>query len=255
MPRLDQVLADRGLVASRSRGRDAILRGHVFVDGKAIASPAFDVGAGAEIVIDDPAAGYVSRAALKLIHALDHFGYDPAGRVVLDIGASTGGFSQVLIERGAARVIAVDVGHGQMAPALAADPRVQRIDGRNARDLTEADTGGPVGAITSDVSFISQRLVLSPALALAEAGAFGVILVKPQFEVGRGGVGKGGIVRDADAAAKSADGVAAWLAGQPGWRVDGLVPSPILGGDGNREFLIGCRRTGPAHSTDAAKKG
>ena len=254
MPRLDQVLVDRGLVASRSRGRDAILRGHVLVDGKAIESPAFDVGASAEIVIDDPAAGYVSRAALKLIHALDHFGYDPAGRVVLDLGASTGGFTQVLIERGAARVVAIDVGHDQMAPALAADPRVHRIDGRNARDLTEADTGGPVGAITSDVSFISQRQVLPPALALAEAGAFGVILVKPQFEVGRAGVGKGGIVRDSAVAARSAEDLAAWLAGQPGWTVDGIVPSPIRGGDGNREFLIGCRRAVPGHSTARPKE-
>jgi 23S rRNA (cytidine1920-2'-O)/16S rRNA (cytidine1409-2'-O)-methyltransferase len=243
MARLDQVLVERGLVASRSRGRDAILRGHVFVDGKAVDSPAFNVGAGAAIAIDDPAGRYVSRAALKLVHALDHFGYDPAGRRMLDLGASTGGFTQVLLERGAMEVVAVDVGHDQMAPAVAADPRVRRIDGLNARGLTEADVGGPVSGITSDVSFISQRLVLPPALGLADPGAFAVILAKPQFEVGRAGVGKGGVVKDPNAAMQAARDLADWLGAQAGWVVDGLVPSPILGGDGNQEFLIGARRS------------
>ncbi len=161
------------------------------------------VEAGAAIALDDPASGYVSRGALKLIAALDRFGYAPAGRVALDVGASTGGFTQVLLERGATKVFAVDVGHGQLDATLAADPRVISREGVNARDLTPGDLGEPVGAIVADVSFISLRLVLPPVLALAAPDAWGVFLVKPQFEVGRENIGKGGIVRDPTLAEKT----------------------------------------------------
>jgi 23S rRNA (cytidine1920-2'-O)/16S rRNA (cytidine1409-2'-O)-methyltransferase len=242
MARLDNELVARGLAPTRARARDAILRGHVTVDGAAAARPGAEVRAGATIALDDPAAGYVSRAALKLIHALDHFGYDPTGRRALDIGASTGGFTEVLLRRGAAEVVAVDVGHGQIAPSLAAHPRVRNREGVNARAVTAEHAGGPVGAVVSDVSFISQRLVLPPALALAEPGAFAVVLAKPQFEVGREALGRGGLVRDPVLAEASAVALRDWLAGRPGWTVDGLIPSPIAGGDGNREFLIGARR-------------
>ncbi|MCW5717386.1 MAG: TlyA family RNA methyltransferase [Bauldia sp.] len=242
MTRLDIELVARGLAPTRARARDAILRGHVTVDGRRADRPGADVGADAGITLSDPAAGYVSRAALKLIHALDHFGYDPAGRRVLDLGASTGGFTQVLLQRGAAEVVAIDVGHGQLAPAVAADPRVRNREGLNARALTAEDAGGAIGAVVSDVSFISQRLVLPPALALAEPGAFAVVLAKPQFEVGRAAIGRGGLVRDPVVAERSAIALRDWLAGQPGWTVDGLVPSPIAGGDGNREFLLGAQR-------------
>ncbi|MCW5695926.1 MAG: TlyA family RNA methyltransferase [Bauldia sp.] len=240
--RLDQALVSRGLARSRAQARDAILRGHVTVDGAAAQRPAMMVEAAAAVAVDDPSAGYVSRAALKLIAGLDAFGYDPAGRVALDLGASTGGFTQVLLERGAARVFAVDVGHGQLAPALAGDARIVAMEGVNARDLTPAMIAAPVDAVTADLSFISLRLALPPALELARPGAFAVILVKPQFEVGRDGLGKGGIVRDPVLAERAATDVAGWVSGQPGWTVDGLIPSPIAGGDGNREFLLGARR-------------
>jgi 23S rRNA (cytidine1920-2'-O)/16S rRNA (cytidine1409-2'-O)-methyltransferase len=243
MARLDKELVARGLAPTRARARDAVLRGHVTIDGRQADRPGVEVRASQAIVVSDPAAGYVSRAALKLIHALDHFGYDPTGRRALDIGASTGGFTQVLLRRGATEVVAIDVGHGQLAPALAADPRVKNREGVNARALTAEEAGGPVGAVVSDVSFISQRLVLPPALDLAEPGAFAVVLAKPQFEVGRDALGRGGLVRDPIVAEQSALALRDWLAARPGWAVDGLVPSPISGGDGNREFLLGARRS------------
>jgi 23S rRNA (cytidine1920-2'-O)/16S rRNA (cytidine1409-2'-O)-methyltransferase len=200
------------------------------------------IGPTAAIAMEDPAAAYVSRGALKLIAALDHFAYDVTGRSALDIGASTGGFTQVLLERGAARVLAVDVGHGQFDSSLAADPRVTVREGVNARDLAPIAIATGIDAIVADVSFISLKLALPPALALATGDAWGVFLVKPQFEVGRRELGKRGIVRDARIARQAADELAAWLAGQPGWRVDGLIESPIVGGSGNREFLLGGRR-------------
>jgi 23S rRNA (cytidine1920-2'-O)/16S rRNA (cytidine1409-2'-O)-methyltransferase len=240
--RLDVALVERGLAPTRSRARDAILRGTVTINGRAAVRPSTAVDANAEISVVDPARSYVSRAALKLAAALDAFGLSPAGRIALDIGASTGGFTQVLLERGARRVHAVDVGHGQLHPLLHADPRVVSREGLNVRDLTAADIAEPVEAIVADVSFISLRLVLPPALALAAPGAWGVFLVKPQFEVGREGVGRGGVVRDPLVAERAANAIAAWLQPDMGWDVVGLVPSPILGGEGNREFLLGARR-------------
>jgi len=240
--RLDLALVDRGLAPTRARARDAILRGHVSVNGALAAKPAMTVDAEAAIAIDDPAAGYVSRGALKLIAALDRFGYSPAGRAALDLGASTGGFTQVLLERGARTVFAVDVGHGQLDAKLAADPRVVSREGLNARDLTAADVGEQPQAIVADVSFISLKLVLPPALKLAAPDAWGVFLVKPQFEVGREAIGKGGIVRDPQAGERAAADIAHFLEQDMGWRVGGVILSPIEGGDGNREFLIGADR-------------
>jgi 23S rRNA (cytidine1920-2'-O)/16S rRNA (cytidine1409-2'-O)-methyltransferase len=245
--RLDIALVERGLAPTRARARDAILRGHVSVNGRLTAKPALTVDAGAAIAVDDPATGYVSRGALKLIAALDRFGYSPAGRPALDLGASTGGFTQVLLERGARRVFAVDVGHGQLDAKLAADPRVTSREGLNARDLAAHDLGetggnGAIGAIVADVSFISLKLVLPPALALAAPDAWGIFLVKPQFEVGRAGLGKGGIVRDPQAGERAAADIAHFLEHDLGWRIGGVILSPIEGGDGNREFLIGADR-------------
>jgi 23S rRNA (cytidine1920-2'-O)/16S rRNA (cytidine1409-2'-O)-methyltransferase len=240
--RLDLALVARGLAPSRARARDAIRRGHVTVDGRPADKPSRMVWAAAKITADDPAGAYVSRGALKLIAGLDHFDYSPRGVAALDIGASTGGFTQVLLERGARRVFAIDVGHGQLDPALAKDARVVSREGLNARDLNASDVDGPVGAIVADVSFISLKLALPAALALAAPGAWGVFLAKPQFEVGRARLGKGGIVRDAAVARAAADGIAAWLEAEMAWRVDGIIPSPVAGGDGNAEFLIGGRR-------------
>jgi len=241
--RLDELLLRRGLFASRSRARDAIERSTVRVAGIVASKAGLAVAPDAKIEVDDPARHYVSRAALKLIAGLDAFGIDPAGRVALDIGASTGGFTQVLLERGAACVTALDVGHGQLVESLRADPRVRVLEGVNARDLTANHLGGQrPDLIVSDVSFISLTLALPPALDLARPGADAVLLVKPQFEAGREAIGKGGLLKDASEGERVAANIAEWLAAVPGWRVRGLVPSPIEGGDGNREFLLGASK-------------
>ena len=238
--RLDELLVGRGLFASRSRARDAVERGTVRVDGAVMRKAGVSIRSDSDIAVDDPAQAYVSRAALKLQAGLDRFGFDPAGCEALDIGASTGGFTQILLERGAAHVAAIDVGHGQLHPSLASDPRVSSIEGLNARDLTEADLGGrKPDFVVSDVSFISLKLALPPALALAKAGAMAVLLVKPQFEAGRDAIGKGGLLKRPEDAEKVAGDLAGWLDALPGWRAIDLHPSPIAGGDGNREFLLG----------------
>lgn len=241
--RLDQRLVDLGLTPSRARARDAVLRGTVTVDGRAATKPGQPVDLAAKIEISDPAGAYVSRAALKLLAALDGFAVSPEGRICLDVGASTGGFTQVLLERGAARVHAIDVGHGQMHESISNDPRVNRRDGLNARDLTAQDHENTAPSlIVSDVSFISLKLALPPALSLAAPGAEALLLVKPQFEVGREGVGKGGLVAPERAEA-SAGELRDWLDSLPGWQALGLLPSPVTGGDGNREFLLYGRKS------------
>ena len=182
---------------------------------------------------------WVSRGGVKLAHGLDAFGIAPDGRACLDLGASTGGFTDVLLSRGAAKVYAVDVGHGQLAWRLRCDPRVTVLERTNARYLNRDQVPDPVGLIVSDVSFISLLRVLPPALALAAPGARLVALIKPQFEVGKGQVGKGGVVRDPHLRAEACDKIRDWLAAQPGWTVLGVVESPISGPDGNIEYLIG----------------
>ncbi|WP_274629794.1 TlyA family RNA methyltransferase [Arvimicrobium flavum] len=237
-PRLDELLVSRGDFATRSRARDAIERGTVTVDGRPAGKPGLRVPETVVIAIDDPAQRYVSRAALKLIAGLDHFGFDPAGCRAIDIGASTGGFTQVLLERGAAQVTAIDVGHGQLEKVLADDPRVTLLEGLNARDLGAEHVPEAPDFLVCDVSFISLKLALPNALVLAASGARGLFLVKPQFEAGREAIGKGGLLRDPDDAPRIAEDLSAWLDAQPGWRAVGWCPSPIEGGDGNREFLL-----------------
>jgi len=184
---------------------------------------------------------YVSRGGLKLAHGLDHFAIDPAGCTALDLGASTGGFTDVLLRRGAARVYAVDVGYGQLDWRLRNDPRVEVRERTNARRLAAADVPEPVDLVVADTSFISLKLVLPAALALTTPKAALVALIKPQFEVGKGLVGKGGVVRDPALHQAVCDDIAHWLAEQ-GWQVLGVAPSPITGPKGNREFLIAARR-------------
>jgi 23S rRNA (cytidine1920-2'-O)/16S rRNA (cytidine1409-2'-O)-methyltransferase len=241
--RLDQLLLNAGLVASRSRARDAISRGTVRVNGRVVTKPSSTFPASAVIEIDDPAQAYVSRAALKLKAALDAFGLDPAGLDCLDIGASTGGFTDILLERGAAHVIAVDVGHDQLHPRLRADERITNYEGLNARVLDEEHLENrAIGAVVSDVSFISLKLALPPALAFAEPGAFCVLLVKPQFEAGREAISKAGLLKDPDSAPAVAAELERWLTEDMGWQSLGLIPSPITGGDGNVEYLLGGRK-------------
>lgn len=232
--RLDEALVARGLYPSRARARDAVLRGTVLVNGAPARKPSQGIAEADELRVHDKARDYVSRAALKLIAALDHFNIPVEGRKALDIGASTGGFTQVLLERDAAKVIAIDVGHGQM---VLSDPRLELHEGINARDLTREDVPEDVSLVVCDVSFIPLAIALAPALELAAEGAHLVALVKPQFEVGREGIGKGGLVRDEAAQAQACEDVAAFVRAQ-GWRVLGVIPSPIDGGDGNAEFLL-----------------
>ena len=242
MPRLDQLLVERGLYQTRARARDAVLRGKVKVDGRVATKPGHPASHEACIEIEDEAQGYVSRAALKLIHGLDRFGISPAGLTCLDLGASTGGFTQVLIERGARHVTAVDVGHGQMAPELRDDARVRLMEGLNARDLTAGHLPEPPEIVVADLSFISLKLALPPALQLARPGAWLLALVKPQFEAGRGAVDKQGVVRDPQVHEAVCRDLSNWLQADMGWRAIGIEPSPILGGEGNREFLIAARK-------------
>jgi len=240
--RLDAALVAAGLAPSRARARALIAAGAVTVAGRPGAKASERVAAGADLALTHDPVPYVSRAALKLAHALAVFALDPAGAVALDLGASTGGFTEVLLEAGAAEVWAVDVGHGQMAPRLRDDPRVRLIEGLNARDLTAAHVPPP-GWIAADLAFIALSKALPPALALARPGATLVALIKPQFEVGPAHVGKGGIVRDAGAVAAARAGVRDFLAGA-GWAVLGEAASPIAGGDGNAEYLIAARKPG-----------
>ncbi len=192
----------------------------------------------AEIDVTDTGSAYVSRAALKLVAALDRSGFSVSGKQCLDLGASTGGFTQVLLERGAQQVVALDVGHGQMVASIGDDPRVTVLEGFNARDLTLKDVPFAPEFIVSDMSFISLRLAAEPALRLAANGARAVLLVKPQFEVGREGVGSNGIVRDEALIEQTVANITRWFDALPGWKQTNLVPSPITGGDGNQEFLL-----------------
>lgn len=242
--RLDQLLLARGLFDSRSRARDAIARGTVRVDGAVVTKAGASFGTTVKIAVDDPASRYVSRAALKLAGALDRFALDPAGLDCLDIGASTGGFTQVLLERGAAHVVAVDVGHGQMHARLAGDGRVTNLEGLNARTLAAEHLGGrAIGCVVSDVSFISLKLALPPALRLAGRGTFCVLLIKPQFEAGREAIGKGGLLKDAAAGPSIAAALEAWLIEEMGWTSLGIAPAAITGGDGNQEYVVAGRKT------------
>jgi 23S rRNA (cytidine1920-2'-O)/16S rRNA (cytidine1409-2'-O)-methyltransferase len=242
--RLDVALVERGLAPTRSRARDLIRSGLVRVGADVCTKAGAEVAPTADLSLDGDAARAVSRGGQKLVAALDAFAFDPEGSVALDVGASTGGFTQVLLERGARKVYAVDVGHGQLHASLAADPRVVSLEGFDARKLTRNVVAEPVGIITADVSFISLAKALGPALELAAPGCMLVALVKPQFEVGPDRVGKGGIVRDETARADALQSVGAWIAAQPGWRMAGSIESPIKGGSGNVEYLIGARRDG-----------
>jgi 23S rRNA (cytidine1920-2'-O)/16S rRNA (cytidine1409-2'-O)-methyltransferase len=242
--RLDTLLVDSGLAASRARAADLVRRGAVRIGGEVAAKPGQLVAPDAALSVSPGAGAWVSRGGLKLEAALDAFGLEPGGRVALDVGASTGGFTEVLLARGAARVYAVDVGREQLHEKLAVDPRVVPLEATDARTLDSKLIPEPVSAIVADVSFISLTLVLPAALALAAPGAWLVALIKPQFEAGREAVGKGGVVRSEEDRQRAVARVRDFVAGQPGWTVLGVMPSPIEGGSGNREFLLAARLAG-----------
>ena len=238
--RADRYLTEHGHAASRAQARAAIEAGNVRADGSPVGKASQVLREGARIEYA-PAHAYVSRGGLKLAAALDQFGLSPGGCVCLDLGASTGGFTQVLLERGAARVYAVDVGHGQLHATLRADRRVRSVEGFNARNLSRAEIPEPVDALVADVSFISLKLVLPPALDLARKDAWLVALVKPQFESGRAGIDKHGVVRDVDIREKVVADIVQWLT-RRAWPVEGTMESPVTGGSGNREYLVAARR-------------
>jgi 23S rRNA (cytidine1920-2'-O)/16S rRNA (cytidine1409-2'-O)-methyltransferase len=243
--RLDQALVERGLAESRTRAQALIMAGLVFSGDRRLDKPGQTVAADAALEVRGQDHPWVSRGGVKLAHALDHFAIDPTGAVALDIGASTGGFTDVLLARGAAKVYAVDVGHGQLAWKLRTDPRVVVTERTNARYLSRAEIPEAVDLIVCDASFIGLETLLPAPLALAAPGAHLIALIKPQFEVGPGQVGKGGVVRDPALHGAVCARISAWLAAQPGWTVLGIAESPITGPEGNKEFLIAARRAGP----------
>jgi 23S rRNA (cytidine1920-2'-O)/16S rRNA (cytidine1409-2'-O)-methyltransferase len=239
--RLDRLLVERGLADSGARAQALVLAGRVFRGEQRLDKPGLPLPADALLTVravDE----HVGRGAHKLIAGLDAFEINPAGRICLDVGASTGGFTDVLLRRDAARVYAVDVGYGQLDLRLRADTRVVLLERTNARHLTDAQVPEPIGLVVCDASFISLRTILPAPLALTAPEAALVALIKPQFEVGKGRVGKGGVVRDPVLHQEVCAEIEAWLAAMPGWRVLGIEPSPLLGPAGNREFLIGARR-------------
>ena len=237
-------MVKRGLAASRDRAQAMIAEGRVLVDGIPLAKPAKKLLPDAKITTTAPDIPWVSRGALKLVGGLEAFPMiDPAGLSCADIGASTGGFTEVLLARGAAHVVAVDVGHGQLHPKLADGPRVTSREGLNARHLTADDCAASPKLIVCDASFISLTKVLPVAMDLAAPEALLLALVKPQFEVGRAQIGKGGIVRDRQAVADAVARIEHWLAADMGWELIGTTASPIDGQDGNREFLLAGRKS------------
>ncbi len=240
--RLDQLLVERGLAESRAKAQALALAGLVWSGDKRLDKPGQMLAPETPLECRGKPHPYVSRGGLKLAHALDHFAIDPKGLVALDIGASTGGFTDVLLQRGAARIYAVDVGHGQFDWRLRQDPRIVLQERCNARNLTRAEVPEPIQLIVCDASFISLKTVLPAALALAAPDAALVALIKPQFEVGKGRVGKGGVVRDPALHEEVCADIVAWLGSEPHWRVLGVTESPIRGPEGNIEFLIAARR-------------
>ena len=249
--RLDVLMVERGLAETRAKAQALILAGTVWSGDKKLDKAGTSFPEDTPIEVRGRDHPWVSRGGIKLAHALEHFAIDVTGAVALDIGASTGGFTDVLLTKGAARVYAVDVGHGQLAWKLRQDPRVVVLERVNARYLTAEQVPEPPDIVVCDASFIGLETVLPAGLALAKPGAGLVALIKPQFEVGAERVGKGGVVRDPALHREVCDRIVCWLTGR-GWAVAGVVESPIRGPEGNIEFLVYARREDP-DAVDAAK--
>lgn len=242
--RVDQLLVDRGLVESRTKAQALIMAGLVYTSDRRITKAGDQIAEDAPLALKGQDHPWVSRGGLKLSHALPFFGFSAEGRIGLDVGASTGGFTDVLLTNGASKVYAVDVGHGQLAWKLRSDPRVVVMEKQNARALDATLIPDPIGAVVCDASFIGLRTVLPAALSLTTPDAWAVALIKPQFEAGREHVGAKGVVRDPAIHEQVCAMISDWWKTLPGWEVLGVEASPITGPEGNREFLIGARRTG-----------
>lgn len=242
--RLDQLLVDRGLVESRSRAQALVMAGAVYSETKRLDKPGHKFSENTPLEVKGKDHPWVSRGGLKLVKGLEQFRIDPTGLVCVDVGASTGGFTDVLLTAGAVKVYAVDVGHGQLAWKIRQDERVVVLEKTNARNLTVTDIPDPVDIIVCDASFIGLSKVLPAALALGKPGARLIALIKPQFEVGRGQVGKGGVVRDPALHQQVCQCTEDWINGLPGWQTIGITESPIKGPEGNIEFLIGAQFSG-----------
>jgi len=239
--RADLYLVENGLMETRAKAQDAIAAGKVFINGEPARKPSQKIPPGAEVTAE-AAHPYVSRAALKLIAGLDKFGIDPTNKVCLDVGASTGGFTQVLLERGASHVYAVDVGRDQLHPKLQADARVISMESTDARSLAADSFAAAPSLIVCDASFISLLKVIPQPLALAARQADLIALIKPQFEVGKASIGRGGLVKSKDDHDRAVKEVRSGLEGVQGFRVRAVIDSPISGGDGNREYIINATR-------------
>ncbi|MET1028575.1 MAG: TlyA family RNA methyltransferase [Dongiaceae bacterium] len=241
--RVDKLLVDRGLVESRAKAQALIMAGLVYAGTQRIDKSGQLIAGDAALTVKGQDHPWVSRGGQKLAHALEHFNLDPAGLVAADIGASTGGFTDVLLSKNVAKVYAVDVGHGQLAWKLRTEPRVVVLEKTNARNLDRIQIPDALDLVVCDASFIGLQTVLPAALGLTKPAALAVALIKPQFEVGPGQVGKGGVVRDPALHQAVIDRITAWFGALPGWSVIGVTESPILGPEGNKEFLIAARRS------------
>lgn len=240
--RLDQLLVEKGLADNCSQARSLIMSGRVFLNERRLDKPGYLLQKETKIVLRALPCQWASRGGFKLEYGLNYFGITPLGKIVLDIGSSTGGFTDVLLTKGASRVYSVDVGYGQLLTRLQKDRRVISLERTNARYLTALEVPEPIDLVACDTSFIGLRTVLPAPLALARVGAQLVALIKPQFEVGRKWVGKKGIVRDTTLQLRACTQISEWLLNVVGWHVLGVIESPIIGVKGNREFLIGATR-------------
>jgi 23S rRNA (cytidine1920-2'-O)/16S rRNA (cytidine1409-2'-O)-methyltransferase len=253
--RADQLLVDRGLAESRTRAQALILAGKVFAGERRIDKAGVSMPDDTPLEVRGQDHPWVSRGGLKLEHGLRHFALSATGRICLDVGASTGGFTDVLLAHAAAKVHAVDVGHGQLAWKLRCDPRVVVHEKTNARYLTAVDIADPIEALVCDACFIGLTTLLPASLALCVSGAWAVALIKPQFEAGPELVGRKGVVRDPAVHQAVCERVRVWWAAQPGWTVLGTTESPITGPEGNKEFLIASHLTSPALAGEVLARG
>ena len=239
--RLDQMLVKRNLVSSRAKAQSLIEEGQVQVDGQVTTKCSRKIADDREITIIGNQQSWVGRGALKLIAALEHFQLNPSDMVAADIGASTGGFSEVLLRQNVSKVYAVDVGHDQLHPSLRKNSRLINLEGFNARTIDQSVIPDPLDLVVSDVSFISLKKALPATLSLCKPGAWLIALIKPQFEAGRAQIGKGGVIRNPSIAQEVRTDLVNWINDQPAWRCIGSIESPITGSDGNQEFLMGAR--------------